>query len=61
MTESLGDMHSVDFMSEAMALEPDQLERLVLRNSDLRCTDEDQVVDFLRLYLSQQQLENDDA
>lgn len=46
------DMSSVDFMSEAIALEPEQVLEL-LRYDDLRCTDEDQVVDFFRLYLAE--------
>ena len=43
-------MCSVDFISEAIALEPDLINELLQRD-DLRCTDEDQVVDFLKLYL----------
>lgn len=43
-------MNSVDFMSETLSMEPNQVIQ-ILQSDDLECTSEDQVVEFVREYL----------
>ena len=43
-------MNSVDFMSETLSMEPNQVLE-ILQSDDLQCTSEDQVVEFVKEYL----------
>ena len=46
------DLNSPGFRQSALAMEPDELLRTVLKSDDLRCSNEDQVVDLIKEYIS---------
>ncbi len=47
------DMNSVDFMSEALVMDPQAVISQILTSDQLVCSSEDQVVDFVKEYLKE--------